>query len=96
MKLMEIYRTDYTKLGSPRMVALFESLMSVPLSERKVTPVVPPVIVRGNQIKSGYWGSLIQLEQELYGLCLHLGVDTSEARSMIDKANTGGAYVSGY
>ncbi len=99
MELMKIYQTDHTKLGSPRIVALLESLMNIPLSERKVSPVVPPVIIRNGQIRSGYHGSIIQLEQTLHGLCFHLSIDVSEADSLLSQlhnTSTGGVYGAGF
>ena len=96
MTLKDIYDQDFTLLGSPRMVAFFETLSDIPGEDRKVEPHISPISITsdGYMISGGdFLGEVSDLEDNLKGLCSHFGIDESEVSKLMQNTTdwrTGG------
>jgi hypothetical protein len=99
MTLKDIYNQNFTLLGSPRMVAFFESLEDIPYEDRKVSPHLSTISITSDGfmiINGDFYGSVKDLEDNLYGLCEHFNIDDSEVsrlmRNTVDWRKGGNAY----
>ena len=74
MTIKEAYQTDYSLLGGPLMVAIYEALSGVPWEQRVVKPSLGGFsITSDGYVVSGsnFLGSAEEFERNLQGLCDH-------------------------
>lgn len=96
MKLLEVYKENPALLGSPLMVALFESLAHIPSEDRVVNPHIGGIsITSDGYVVSGdhFLGSVDDLERNLHGLCAHFDAPDSEVAELMSSTSdwrTGG------
>jgi hypothetical protein len=89
MTLRDIYDKNPTLMGSPRMVAFYETLACIPHEERKVQPCLGKISITSDGfmiINGEFHGSVEELEDNLVNLCRHFKVDVKEVDTLM--ANT--------
>jgi hypothetical protein len=89
MDLLTIYNDDPAFLGSPKLCAIFECLARVPYENRAVKPAIGGISITSDGFiiaDQNFLGSVEELETNLYGLCEHFGIDTSEADLLLSNA----------
>ena len=71
MKLIDIYNENPTLFGSPKMIAIFESLSDIPQENRVVKPTVGGLSITSDGYlvsMNDFLGSAEDLERNLDGL----------------------------
>jgi|APGre2960657404_1045060.scaffolds.fasta_scaffold122682_2 hypothetical protein len=89
MELLKIYNDDPGFLGSPKLCAIFECLARIPQDSRAVKPTIGGISITSDGFiiaDQNFLGSVEELETNLYGLCEHFGIDTSEADLLLSNA----------
>jgi hypothetical protein len=87
MTVQEAYKENPTLLGSPKMVAVYECLSSIPTEERFVSPTFPPMSVTsdGFVIAGGeFYGSFSDIEKNIYDLFDHFEDERETAENLLE------------
>ncbi len=87
MKLREIYDSNPSLFGSPRLIAFFEALARVPHKQRVAYPALGEISITsdGFIISNGsFYGDVSDLENNLKGLCHTFDADISEVKELMN------------
>lgn len=92
--LEEHYKSNPSLLGSPRMIALYEYLTSVPLNERVAKPAIVHMYVTSDDIVlaetdgalgANIFAPLSEVRHNVVGLCRHFKAGKGSAKKLLEK-----------